>query len=93
MTLEIHVSTDIEAHGPIRRPNSMLSFASAAYSADKTLVSTFTRNLTTLQGASADAKSAALVRDPATIAQSGRWELEFPKVRPSHWTCPFHGPV
>jgi hypothetical protein len=31
MTSEIYVSTDIEADGPIPGPNSMLSFASAAY--------------------------------------------------------------
>src|SRR4029077_12633924 len=59
MTDEIYVSTDVEADGPIPGPNSMLSFASAAYRADKTLVSTFTRNLETLQGASADPKTAA----------------------------------
>src|SRR3974390_992345 len=49
---EIYVSTDIEADGPIPGPHSMLSFGSAAYSADKTLVSTFTANLETLPGAS-----------------------------------------
>ena len=31
---EIYVSTDVEADGPIPGPNSMLSFASAAYKAD-----------------------------------------------------------
>lgn len=49
---EIYVSTDIEADGPIPGPHSMLSFASAAYQADKTLVSTFAANLETLPGAS-----------------------------------------
>lgn len=49
---EIFVSTDIEADGPIPGPYSMLSFASAAYLADKTLVSTYAANLRTLQGAS-----------------------------------------
>lgn len=48
---EIYVSTDIEADGPIPGPHSMLSFASAAYAADKTLLSTFTVNLETLPGA------------------------------------------
>lgn len=28
---EVYVSTDVEADGPIPGPNSMLSFASAAY--------------------------------------------------------------
>ena len=48
---EIYVSTDVEADGPIPGPHSMLSFASAAYLADKTLVDTFTTNLSLLQGA------------------------------------------
>lgn len=48
---EIYVSTDVEADGPIPGPHSMLSFASAAYLADKTLVSTFSANLVTLPGA------------------------------------------
>jgi hypothetical protein len=59
MTSEIYVSTDIEADGPIPGPHSMLSLASAAYRADKTLVSTFTRNLKTLPGASAHPKTEA----------------------------------
>lgn len=45
------MSTDIEADGPIPGPHSMLSFASAAYLADKTLVGTFTANLESLPGA------------------------------------------
>jgi hypothetical protein len=48
---EIYVSTDIEADGPIPGPHSMLSFGSAAYLDDKTLVSTFTANLDLLPGA------------------------------------------
>jgi hypothetical protein len=48
---EIYVSTDVEADGPIPGPNSMLSFGSAAYRADKNLLSTFTANLETLPGA------------------------------------------
>jgi hypothetical protein len=48
---EIYVSTDIEADGPIPGPHSMLSFGSAAYRADKTLIGTFTANLETLPGA------------------------------------------
>ena len=48
---EIYVSTDVEADGPIPGPNSMLSFGSAAYRADKTLFSTFAANLEPLPGA------------------------------------------
>jgi hypothetical protein len=57
MPEEIYVSTDIEADGPIPGPHSMLSFASAAFRADKTLVATFARNLETLPGASAHPKT------------------------------------
>jgi hypothetical protein len=48
---EIYVSTDIEADGPIPGPHSMLSFASAAYTADKQLLGTWSANLHTLPGA------------------------------------------
>ena len=48
---EIYISTDVETDGPIPGPHSMLSFGSAAYTADKKLVSTFSANLETLDGA------------------------------------------
>src|SRR5580700_10291730 len=54
---EIYISTDVEADGPIPGPNSMLSFASAAFRADKTLVGTFEANLLTLPGAAGDPKT------------------------------------
>src|SRR5262249_44481217 len=54
---EIYVSTDVETDGPIPGPHSMLSFASAAYRADKTLVGTFAANLTPLPGAAGDPKT------------------------------------
>src|SRR5215471_19100473 len=47
---EIYVSTDVEVDGPIPGPHSLLSFGSAAYLADKTLVSTFAANLELLPG-------------------------------------------
>lgn len=56
---EIYVSTDIEADGPIPGPNSMLSFASAAFLADKTLLGTFEANLITMPDARGDAKTMA----------------------------------
>lgn len=52
---EIYVSTDVETDGPIPGPHSMLSFGSAAYLADKTLISTFSANLDTLPGATGHA--------------------------------------
>jgi DNA polymerase III alpha subunit (gram-positive type) len=45
---EIYVSTDVETDGPVPGLNSMLSFGSAAYLADKTLIATFEANLETL---------------------------------------------
>jgi hypothetical protein len=51
---EIYVSTDIETDGPIPGSHSMLSFASAAFLPDKTLVGTFTANLETLPSANGD---------------------------------------
>jgi hypothetical protein len=54
---EIYVSTDLESDGPIPGPNSMLSFASAAFTADKKLVGTFAANLELLEGAQGDPKT------------------------------------
>ncbi|WP_020559115.1 hypothetical protein [Thiofilum flexile] len=59
MMQEIYISTDVETDGPIPGPHSMLSFGSAAYTADKTLLAIFSANLTTLPGATADPKTAA----------------------------------
>jgi hypothetical protein len=56
--MEIYVSTDVEADGPIPGPNSMLSLASAAYTAQKALLGTFSANLETLPGATPDAQTA-----------------------------------
>jgi hypothetical protein len=56
---EVYVSTDVEADGPIPGPNSMLSFASAAFTADKTILGTFAANLETLPGARGDPKTMA----------------------------------
>ena len=51
MPQEIYVSTDIEADGPIPGPHSMLSLASVAMRADKTVVDEFSVNLSPLPGA------------------------------------------
>lgn len=60
---EIYVSTDVEADGPIPGPHSMLSFASAAFLPDKTLVGTYSANLATLPVAQGDPKTMAWWRD------------------------------
>lgn len=57
--LETYVSTDIEADGPIPGPHSMLSLGSAAFTADKRLIGTFTVNLETLPEASAHPRTMA----------------------------------
>jgi hypothetical protein len=54
---EIYVSTDVETDGPIPGPHSMLSFASAAFTPDKALVSTFSANLDPLPGAAGHPKT------------------------------------
>jgi hypothetical protein len=57
--MEIYVSTDIEADGPIPGPYSMLSLGSAAFRADGSCVDTFSANLKTLEGATQDPKTMA----------------------------------
>ncbi len=55
--MEIYVSTDIEADGPIPGENSMLSFGSAAFCLYKNnieLIDIFSVNLLLLQGAKSD---------------------------------------
>jgi hypothetical protein len=75
---EIYVSTDIEADGPIPGPHSMLSFASAAYRADKTLVGTFSANLETLPGASGHPETMAWWSRNEAAWTACRTELEAP---------------
>jgi DNA polymerase III alpha subunit (gram-positive type) len=59
MTQEIYVSTDVETNGPVAGKHSMLSIGSAAYLADKTLLSTFSANLETVPEFSADDNTTA----------------------------------
>lgn len=55
---EIYISTDVETDGPIPGPHSMLSIGSAAYTADKQLLGTFSANLDTLPEATAHPETA-----------------------------------
>jgi hypothetical protein len=77
---EIYVSTDIEADGPIPGPHSMLSLASAAFRADKTLVATFSANLETLPGASGDPKTMDWWKTQPAAWEACRRELEPPET-------------
>ena len=56
---EIYISTDVETDGPIPGANSMLSFASAAFTGDKQMIGTFAANLEVLPGAAGDSKTMA----------------------------------
>lgn len=73
---EIYVSTDVEADGPIPGVNSMLSFGSAAYLADKTLIGTFTANLETLPGAVADPSTMEWWKQQPEAWEAGRSDLK-----------------
>jgi hypothetical protein len=76
---EIYVSTDVEADGPIPGPHSMLSFGSAAYRPDKTLVSTFDANLETLPGAAGHPKTMAWWQQHPTAWAACRSHLQPPE--------------
>jgi DNA polymerase III alpha subunit (gram-positive type) len=76
---EIYISTDVETDGPIPGINSMLSFASAAYLGDKTLVSTFSVNLETLPEASPDPKTAAWWKSQPEAWSACRKDLQNPE--------------
>jgi hypothetical protein len=77
---EIYVSTDVEADGPIPGPHSMLSFASAAFTADKQLVATFSANLETLPGATAHPVQAAWWKTQPDAWAACRKDLQKPEI-------------
>lgn len=77
---ELYVSTDIETDGPIPGPHSMLSIGSAAYTAEKELIATFTVNLQTLPGASADPKTAAWWKTQKAAWAACRKDPEAPET-------------
>ena len=77
---EIYVSTDIEADGPIPGPHSMLSFASAAYTADKRLLGTFSANLETLPGATGDPRTMAFWAEHPDAFRACRVDPEAPEL-------------
>ena len=76
---EIYISTDIESDGPIPGPHSMLSLGAAAYTADKTLVSTFSANLETLPGAQPHPKTAEWWATQPEAWAACRTDLESPE--------------
>ena len=60
-------------------PNSMLSFGSAAYTGGKELIGTFSANLETLPGATADPKTAEWWAGQPEAWAASRQELELPQ--------------
>jgi hypothetical protein len=76
---EIYVSTDIEADGPIPGPHSMLSLASAAFLADKSLVGTFTANLELLPDAAGHPQTMAWWQTQPEAWQACRQNLQAPE--------------
>ena len=77
---EIYISTDVETDGPIPGPHSMLSIGSASYTADKRLLSTFSANLETLEGASAHPETAAWWATQPEAWAACRSALEAPEA-------------
>jgi DNA polymerase III alpha subunit (gram-positive type) len=77
---EIYVSTDVETDGPIPSVNSMLSFGSAAFSADKTMLGTFTANLELLPEATPNPKTMAWWQTQPLAWQAARENLRPPEV-------------
>jgi hypothetical protein len=78
--VEVYVSTDVETDGPIPGIHSMLSFASAAYLADKTLLGTFSANMETLPGATADPTTLAWWEGRSEAWEATRKDLQKPEV-------------
>lgn len=76
---ELYISTDVETDGPIPGPHSMLSIGSAAYTADKVLVSTFAANLETLPGAKAHPKTEEWWATQPEAWEACRKDLESPE--------------
>jgi hypothetical protein len=77
---EIYVSTDIEADGPVPGLHSMLSFASAAFTADGKLLDTFSANLTTLPDATAHPETMRWWQTQPAAWAASREELQQPEA-------------
>jgi hypothetical protein len=77
---EIYVSTDVESDGPIPGPYSMLSFASAAYTADKHLLGTFSANLELLPGATGHPSTMAWWASQPAAWAACRSDLQAPET-------------
>lgn len=91
---EFYVSTDVETDGPVAGKHSMLSIGSAAFSANKDLLGTFSANLETLPGATADPKTTAWWATQPQAWSACRQNLETPQAamkRYLDWLLSFPG--
>ncbi len=79
MAVEIYVSTDIEVDGPVPGRYSMLSLGSAAFTADKALVSTFEANLETLPDATSHPRNMAWWAEHPEAWAAARTNLQPPE--------------
>lgn len=77
---EIYVSTDVETDGPIPGPHSMLSFASVAFDEEGVELSSFTRNLELLPGASGDPRTMQWWGENAAAWAACRKQLVRPEL-------------
>lgn len=77
---EVYVSTDIEADGPIPGPHSMLSFASVVFDETGSELSSFTRNLEALPGASGHPSTMEWWKSNEVAWAACRCELVRPEV-------------
>lgn len=82
---EIYVSTDVETDGPVAGVHSMLSIGSAAYTADRQLLTTFSANLETVPGFCADEKTAAWWATQPEAWAACRSALESPAAAMSRY--------
>jgi len=80
MPEEIYVSTDIEADGPIPGPHSMLSLASVALRADKSVVDEFAVNLSPLPGAAPHPRTMLWWEGHKEALQKTRENVEDPET-------------
>jgi hypothetical protein len=87
-TPEIYLSVDVEADGPTPGPYSMLSFGIAAFTIDKVLLSTFTRNLELLPGATQHPRVMAWWSStPDNAAAYGRTREDVQPIKESMLAC------
>jgi DNA polymerase III alpha subunit (gram-positive type) len=81
--MEVYFSTDIEADGPIPGRNSMLSFGSAAFLPDGTMVDTYSANLDTLPEATQDLDTMEWWK-----GQKEAWDAHRVNTRPAEVVMP-----